>query len=162
MGRVKAEFVLQQAYEESRYHRRFHHTVMSLYATFLVALLGFQAAYPDKLIKIANDTWLSMTVATTFLFLVLYGAVIVLAYHRTIATLNSLIAHIVPPSELRALKKKGQNNLDRGLDKLFFRKYERVLTKKCNWLLVGSGHWFFLVSLVVLALCNVVAFFRVA
>lgn len=80
---------------------------MSLYTTFLVALLGFQIAAPEKITAIKSDAWQWVPVSAGFVAIVLYGLYVIVSYHNTIAMLNSLIANLAPDLELCFRKRAG-------------------------------------------------------
>jgi hypothetical protein len=141
------EEIITTAYEESRYHRQFHHTLFGIYFALYLALLGYQLSNQADVQKIAANDSLRIPVALA-LYAFCPGLLtgIFIRYHYTIARLNSLIANAagVAPAGV------DQTNYDT----LTFQKYKNAF-KSGSWpLLTGRGHWFFLSNLWILAAFN--------
>ncbi len=147
-------FILNQAFEESRYHRRFHHTVYTLFMTIYIALLGFQISFTEQIEQIRAQTPLVITFVVIFLVLIpIYVLYIIVDYHKRIATINSLIANLWESKD-SDIKETFSN----GLNTLLFDKYKDVLAKGKNPIWIGKGQWLFLVTLFLAVAGNIIVF----
>jgi len=153
-------FILNQAFEESRYHRRFHHVVYTLFMTLYLAFLGFQISFPSNIEAVRGQTTLAVILGICiFLLIPLYICYVVLTYHKTIARLNSLIANInIPLDSDLDLSVKSSETFRKALATLLFGKYKGVIANNRNPILVGRGHWFFLVTFLLLVVCDFLVF----
>ena|SRR5712691_1133694 len=154
--------VLNQSFEESRYYRRFHHTVWTLFVTFYILLLGAEVSSPGNFSRMRPEPrlWIPFSL---LLFLLIPGYVsrIVLRYHRTIATLNSLIANLMPDhAEIEALcgNVGRRREFVAAFHEFAFLRYKGIIETGANPYFVGAGHWFFLFSLWGLVLCDLLLF----
>lgn len=139
--------IITNAYEESRYHRQFHHTLFNIYFALYLALLAYQLTNRGEIKKIAANDWLMIPVALTlYAILPILLSVIFFRYHDTIARLNRLIAEVAGSAP---------TGVDKAIyDQLTFQKYrEAFLAGKCTFT-TGRGHWFFLLNLWFLTVLN--------
>src|SRR5919197_3070418 len=124
-------FILNQAYEESRYYRIFHHTIYVLFMALYLALLGIQLSSITSISLIKANVVQNFTVVVLlFVLMPLYYCYIISSYHKTIATINSLIAYLASLSndELGGLlPDSSQQELRKALNLLLFKKYEVII-----------------------------------
>jgi hypothetical protein len=160
------EFLLNQAFEESRYYRHFYHTVFTLFVTFYLVLLGAQLSYPDKMKDMRVHSSANSVVFLLLLFIgvPIWIVYVFLKYHKRIANLNALIAVTLKRKQIdlqvSGLENQAAENFQRATGELFLHKYSLIITRGLNPLTKGTGHWFFISTLLAIVLCNIALFFR--
>jgi hypothetical protein len=154
------DFILNQAFEESRYHRQFHHVVYTLFITIYIALLGFQISNPDSIEVIRGQTIVAVLFCICIFFIIpFYICYVIVNYHETIAYLNSLIATIsIPLASNLDLPMKSNHRLKKALDMLLFGKYRGIIHNGRTPMSVGRGQWFFLITFILVVLCSFIIF----
>jgi hypothetical protein len=149
-------FLLNQAYEESRYYRRFHHTIYTVFITVYIALLGFQISFPSSIEALRNQISLAIIFGIIlFVLLPLYVCYIIIGYHKTVAYINAFIAQ----NTIGDKKEQSLNVIyNEATDILFFEKYYDILAKGRNPVRVGRGHLFLIMTFLCVVICNIIVF----
>ncbi len=158
---MNTEFFLSQTFEESRYYRRFHHTVYTLFITVYIALLGLQISFPEHIGKIRDEAVLAF-LFIFFIVIIVPGYVlwILMNYHKRVANLNSLIANIAANDEdFKKFVDKHDSELVGAFNEFVYDKYRDVASHKRCYMGVGSGHWFFIITFLIIDICNLAIFF---
>jgi hypothetical protein len=153
--------IFKQAFEESRYFRRFHHTIMLMVIPLYSALLGAQVALKIH-IDVFKELWGPRCVVVFlcgfFLFLLLVLILLIFRYHIKFAE-RSVAVNMLKDR----LKDEIENfDLDSSIfDGLFFAKYRDVYDDKKCYCFTGWGHWFFIIILSFLTLANIITAWKV-
>jgi hypothetical protein len=155
---MNTELILTQAFEESRYHRNFHHVIYTLFMTLYIAFLGFQISAPDQIEAIRGQVGVSIGVgAIVFLLIPAYICYLIVTYHKTIVHLNAIIAFTaVLPDDIASSVAKNPT-LARAFDVMLFKKYQKAIDGRSP-MLIGRGQWFFLVTFIMLVVCDLLVF----
>jgi len=146
--------LLEQAFEESRYHRNFHHFVFHFIITLYTALLGFQIANPFKPDEISIQL-LVLYGLIFYIVLPFYFRNLILKYHITISKLNIIINDIIKEmikhDDSSFDYNKSVMNISPELFQTFtFYKYKKAITGLNDNLIdkklanTGRGHKFFI------------------
>jgi hypothetical protein len=167
--------ILNQTYDESRYHRNFHHILFSLSITIFTTLLGLQVS--SSFIKEIQSVPLIVFVTGFYILLPTYFIKMIADYHLTISKLNIVINKLTEelirsfdsdftynssfvgiPANI--FKKNSFYKYREKLDMInikFGNKTEKDLDVMINRSLLktGSGHKFFIFILITLVVANV-------
>lgn len=154
------ETLLNQAFEESRYYRKFHHTVFVLAATLYAGLLALQLNASTLLCN-----WRDTIAFCFFAFVIIlvipgYFSYLIFAYHRRISKINAVIS-ILSRNLLKSIRINDPEIPQECLDEFLFKKYGDALIPG-NYRFnstVGKGHWFFFGIVSLLIILNVVIYF---
>lgn len=134
------QVMLEQAYEESRYHRQFHHFLFGTLITLYTALLGFQVSNSNCFVSISTVNIVSLCVG---LYVVIPCVFIYLfwTYHNRIAMLNVLIGSIIKENMDSVHLHESVDNII--VDNFSFKKYIDGVSQR-SFFSIGSGHPFFI------------------
>ncbi|PTQ97472.1 hypothetical protein C8R30_11151 [Nitrosomonas nitrosa] len=153
------EILLNQAFEESRYYRKFHHTVFVLTATLYAGLMALQLNANNSLC-ISSDTITFCLLAFVIVFVIPgYFCYLICEYHEKISKINAVIS-IYSRNLLKSIRINDPEIPQECLDEFLFKKYgDAVIARNCCFnRAVGKGHWFFIVIVLLLVLINVVIY----
>lgn len=148
--------LLVQALEESRYHRRFHHTIFVLAVTLYSGLLVIQLS---NSVTVAEGFPRYFVIIGVGVIIPLYFIYLIFSYHETISKINSIIYELAAPMLDTARQGCDRLRMDL-LNALLFKKYADAIQDGRNLKFVGRGHWFFSGVVVLLVTMNAAVFFR--
>lgn len=160
--------ILNQAFEESRYYRKFHHILYTLHMTLFLTLLGVQIANPTIMTTIRNDSLKTLIfVGVLLLLLPAYVIYVIFRYHVVHAKLSSLIAVLAesePAQQVfqkasQGLQDRGQLHLKTAWNALFKDNYKNIIMHATSPIFIGAGHWFFIASIASVVALNIYLFF---
>lgn len=146
--------LLNQAFEESRYYRKFHHTIFVLAVTLYAGLIAIQLHKP---IHIKNEFALYFFVSVILIFIPGYFSYLIYEYHKRISKINVVIS-ILSRNFLKSIRIDDPEVPSECLDEFLFKKYgDAAIARNCySNCTVGKGHWFFIAIVILLVLVNVV------
>lgn len=150
--------LLNQAFEESRYYRKFHHTIFVLAVTLYAGLIAIQLHKP---IQIKNEFALYFFAGVILIFIPGYISYLIFTYHVKISKVNAAIS-IISSNLLKSVKiddaRIHPDLIDKLLDEFLFKKYgDAVASSNClSKCAVGKGHLFFITTIWLLVMTNVV------
>lgn len=153
------DLLLTQAFEESRYYRRFHHTIFVLAITLYSGLLALQLSKPI----ITNQGFTKWAlVAIVGLIIPIYLCRLIIQYHVTIAKLNYVI-YSLGSSKYRASRDSLHDTLlphaeNQAINDFLFKKYGMAVAENRDIRFVGRGHWFFVGIIALLVFVNAIVF----
>jgi hypothetical protein len=170
--------ILNQAYDESRYHRNFHQILFSLSITIFTSLLGLQVSY--NFIKEMQLVPLIIFISGFYIILPAYFVKMIADYHLSISKLNIVINNLteeliksfdsdftynssfvdVSPSIFKSISFYKYRE---KIDKINFEmrskpeKHKKHIERKINVSLLGTGrgHKFFIFILLTLVIANI-------
>ena len=150
------ELLLTQAFEESRYHRRFHHTIFILAVTLYTGLLALQL---NGQVKICDSGTKWFLVIGVGIIVPAYLCWLIVQYHVTTPKINYVI-YKLGTSKYKACRHDPLlPHFDhQALNVFLFKKYGVAVSENKDIKFIGRGHWFFIGIIVLLVAMNAAIF----
>ena len=143
--------IIEHAFDESRYHRGFHHTLFNLFLTIFLSITGLLVANFDKVNKL-NDP-LQYLMILLFIILAAVYRQMIIRYHKRIATINSVIAGV---ADKDIVNNPEFNSIKEPLKTLYCSKYKDLIDpENPNVIKTGNGHMFFIRVVFVLVVVDI-------
>ena len=155
------DLLLTQLFEESRYYRRFHHTIFIMAVTLYSGLLAVQSSSKELLLHCSAQGWI---VAAIFVLIIpAYLFYLIFSYHKKIVIVNSLIYDSMKgrSSEISSTNLKDIAT-DSKYSPINFKKYGDVVNNTKFLYFTGKGHWFFCIFLILLVGANILMYCQIA